>query len=38
VYSGGSGYGPVVGSCECDDEASGSGATDLVSYLVAVVN
>jgi hypothetical protein len=26
----GSGYGPLVGSCECGDEPSGSGATELV--------
>jgi hypothetical protein len=27
-----SGQGPVVGCCECDDEPSGSCATELVSY------
>jgi hypothetical protein len=27
----GSGYGPVVGSCEYGDEPSGSGATVLVN-------
>jgi hypothetical protein len=27
----GSGYGPVAGWCEYGDEASGSGATELVS-------
>jgi hypothetical protein len=25
-----SGYGPLVGCCECGDEPSGSGATELV--------
>jgi hypothetical protein len=30
----GSGYGPLAGSCECGDEPSGSGATELVSLLV----
>jgi hypothetical protein len=30
VDSRGSGLGPVVGCCECCDEPSGSGATDLV--------
>jgi hypothetical protein len=25
----GSGWGPVAGCCECDDETSGSGATQL---------
>jgi hypothetical protein len=30
VDSGGSGQGPVVSSCEHDDEPSGSGATDLL--------
>jgi hypothetical protein len=28
----GSGQGPVVGCCECGDEASGSCAMELVSY------
>jgi hypothetical protein len=28
--SAGSGQGPVAGSCECGDEPSGAGATDLV--------
>jgi hypothetical protein len=27
----GLGYGPVAGCCECGDEPSGSGATELVS-------
>jgi hypothetical protein len=31
VYSPGSGYGPFAGSCECGDEPSGSGATDVGS-------
>jgi hypothetical protein len=32
-----SGQGPVAGCCECDDEPSGSCATELVSlYLVSV--
>jgi hypothetical protein len=30
VDSPGSGYGFLVGSCECGDEPSGSGATELV--------
>jgi hypothetical protein len=28
----GSGQGPVAGCCECGDEPSGSGATDLVLF------
>jgi hypothetical protein len=28
----GSGYGTEAGSCEYDDEPSGFGATDLVTY------
>jgi hypothetical protein len=32
VDSPGSGYGPLAGSCECSDEPSGSGATELVGY------
>jgi hypothetical protein len=32
VDSPGSGYGPLAGCCECGDEPSGSGATDLVSF------
>jgi hypothetical protein len=31
----GSGQGPVVGSCEYGDEPSGSGATELISYLAS---
>jgi hypothetical protein len=31
VDSPGSGQGPVAGCCECGDEPSGSGATELVS-------
>jgi hypothetical protein len=31
VDSPGSGYGPLAGCCECGDEPSGSGATELVS-------
>jgi hypothetical protein len=31
VDSPGSGYGPLVGCCECGDEPSGSGATQLVN-------
>jgi hypothetical protein len=31
VDSAGSGEGPVAGSCECGDEPSGSGTTELVS-------
>jgi hypothetical protein len=31
VESPGSGWGPVAGCCECGDELSGSGATELVS-------
>jgi hypothetical protein len=30
VDSPGSGYGPLAGYCECGDEPSGSGATDLL--------
>jgi hypothetical protein len=33
VDSPGSGYGPLAGCCECGDEPSGSGTTELVSYL-----
>jgi hypothetical protein len=29
-----SGQGPVAGCCECDDEPSGSGATELVSLVL----
>jgi hypothetical protein len=29
--SAGSGWGPVVGSCECGDEPSGSSAIELVN-------
>jgi hypothetical protein len=29
----GSGQGPVAGSCECGDEPSNSGATELVLHL-----
>jgi hypothetical protein len=35
VDSPGSGQGPLVGCCECGDEPSGSGATELVSLLVS---
>jgi hypothetical protein len=31
VNSVGSGLGPVVGCCECGDEPSDSGATELIS-------
>jgi hypothetical protein len=31
VDSPGSGYGPLAGCCECGDEPSGSGVTELVS-------
>jgi hypothetical protein len=31
VDSPGSGYGPLAGCCECGDEPSGSGATELVN-------
>jgi hypothetical protein len=31
VDSVGSGHGPVAGSCERDDEPSGSGAKELIS-------
>jgi hypothetical protein len=31
VYLPGSGYGTVAGCCECCDEPTGSGATDLIS-------
>jgi hypothetical protein len=32
VDSAGSGLGPVAGCCECGDEPSGYGATELVSW------
>jgi hypothetical protein len=35
--SAGSGQGPVAGCCECDDEPSGSCATELVSAGCSVV-
>jgi hypothetical protein len=35
VDSGGSGYGPVEGSCEHGDEPSGSGAMQLVRCSVS---
>jgi hypothetical protein len=34
VDSPGSGYGSLAGSCECGDEPSGSGSTELVSLLL----
>jgi hypothetical protein len=34
VDSPGSGYGPVVGSCECGDEPSGSEAMELVILII----
>jgi hypothetical protein len=34
VDSPGPGYGPFAGCCECGDESSGSGATELVSYVI----
>jgi hypothetical protein len=34
LASPGSGQGPLAGCCECDDEPAGSGATELVSWLV----
>jgi hypothetical protein len=34
VNSVGSGLGLVVGCCECGDEPSDSGATELISYLL----
>jgi hypothetical protein len=33
VDSSGSGSGPLAGCCECADEPSGSGATELVSII-----
>jgi hypothetical protein len=33
-----SGQEPVAGCCECGDEPSGSCATELVSYFVAITN
>jgi hypothetical protein len=33
VDSPGSGWGPLAGCCECGDEPSGSGATELVSSV-----
>jgi hypothetical protein len=35
VDSLGSGYGPVAGCCECGDEPSGSGATELFRFKLA---
>jgi hypothetical protein len=35
VDSPGSGYGLLAGSFECGDEPLGSGATELISYLVS---
>jgi hypothetical protein len=32
-----SGYGPVMGYCECSDDPSCSGATDLVGWLASYV-
>jgi hypothetical protein len=32
VDSAGSGRGPLAGCCECGDEPSGSGATELVGF------
>jgi hypothetical protein len=32
VDSPGSGWGSLAGCCECGDELSGSGATELLSY------
>jgi hypothetical protein len=38
VDSPGSGWGPLAGCCECGDEPSGSGATELVSlYLNSIL-
>jgi hypothetical protein len=34
VESPGSGQGPVAGSCECGVEPSGSGATEVVGWMV----
>jgi hypothetical protein len=36
VDSPGSGYGPLAGCCECGDEPSGSGATELVNTVSTV--
>jgi hypothetical protein len=33
-----SGWGPLAGSCECVDEPSGSGATELVIISVSFMN
>jgi hypothetical protein len=30
----GSGYGSLAGCCECGDDLSGSGVTELVNYIV----
>jgi hypothetical protein len=35
VDSPGSGQGPLAGCCECGDEHSGCGATELFSWLVS---
>jgi hypothetical protein len=32
----GSGLGPAAGSCECDDEPSGSGSTEIVYFHLSV--
>jgi hypothetical protein len=34
VVSLGSGYGPAADCCECGDEPSDSGATELVSWAI----
>jgi hypothetical protein len=31
----GSGQGPVAGCCECGNEPSGSGATELVNFPIS---
>jgi hypothetical protein len=33
MNSRGSGWGPLEGFCECGDEPSGSGETELVNYV-----
>jgi hypothetical protein len=38
VDSPGSGYGSLVGGCECSDEPSGSDATELVSNISWLLN
>jgi hypothetical protein len=36
VDSAGSGYGSLASCCECGDEPSGSGATELDLYILVI--